>query len=361
MIRLYLLLWHRILHASITVKNLLGILLITVALVPTANAGVVLLYHHVSDDTPAITSISPAQFEKHLKILQAENFSVLPLDQLLSRALEGEGEQLNVAITFDDAYRSIYTTAYPMLKSLNWPFTIFVATKYVSDSNPHYLSWDQLSEMANNGVTIANHTHSHGHLTRRLPNETPQNWAIRIRAEINDAEKILFDAGFTSRLIAYPYGEYDLDLLTLIHSMDMIGFGQQSGAIGPYSNPLLLPRFPLAGVYVSENAFRDKIRSLAMPIRHPDIEPLITDNAMPPLPLSFVDETIDTDRLTCYGPGGLAALSETGPGQITATPMEEVPVGRSRYNCTLPKGNRFYWFSQLWIRKLDDGSWYAEP
>ena len=45
----------------------------------------------------------------------------------------------------------------------------------------------------------------------------------------------------------------------------LIGFGQQSGAIGPHSNPLLLPRYPLAGVYVGEAAFRDKLRSLPMP------------------------------------------------------------------------------------------------
>ena len=43
-------------------------------------AGVVLLYHHVDEDTPAITSIAPDQFNRHLDIIEAEGFTVLPLD-----------------------------------------------------------------------------------------------------------------------------------------------------------------------------------------------------------------------------------------------------------------------------------------
>ena len=330
-------------------------------LIPPANSGVVLLYHHVAEDTPAITSISPVQFEKHLLILEQEKFTVMPLDQLVNLSLEGDGNERNVAITFDDAYASVYSTAYPMLKSRNWAFTIFVATQYVSDSNPLYLSWAQLREMADNGVTIANHTLSHNHLIRKSPAEDLENWSERVKHEITGATLILKKAGPGSGFFAYPYGEYNLDLLGIVGSLNMTGFGQQSGAIGPHSNRLLLPRFPLAGVYVGEIAFRDKIRSLALPIQHPNIDPLVTNNYRPALPLSFIDSTMNVDRLTCYGPGGLMALAELGPGHIMATPLEKVPVGRSRYNCTLPRGNRFYWFSQLWIRKNEDGSWYSEP
>ena len=47
---------------------------------------VVLLYHHVDTSTPAITSITPTQFDKHLKIIEAEAFTVLPLGQLLENS-----------------------------------------------------------------------------------------------------------------------------------------------------------------------------------------------------------------------------------------------------------------------------------
>jgi peptidoglycan/xylan/chitin deacetylase (PgdA/CDA1 family) len=330
------------------------------------DAGVVLLYHHVDEGTPAITSIAPSQFNRHLDIIEAEGFTVLPLDELVRRSMgassgpETSDEKI-VSITFDDAYRSIYTNAFPNLQARSWPFTIFVATRLIEEGNPHYLTWADLAEMSMHGATIANHTNSHTHMIRRLEAETEDRWKNRMRAELLEAKGLLAKHGLDSNLFAYPYGEYDAETLNLVGELRMIGFGQQSGAIGPHSNPLLLPRFPLAGVYAGEAAFRDKLRSLPLPVLQPEVEPIVSDNFKPPLELSFVTNKLDLARLTCYGPGGLMTLSETKPSSVLATPVAEVSIGRTRYNCTLPKGNRFYWFSQLWIRKQSDGSWYHEP
>ena len=215
--------------------------------------------------------------------------------------------------------------------------------------------------MSMHGATIANHTSSHTHMIRRLETETTDQWKGRMTKELLTAKRLLVKHGLDSNLFAYPYGEYDEETLNLVADLKMIGFGQQSGAIGPHSNPLLLPRYPLAGIYVGETAFRDKLRSLPLPVLHPEVEPMVSDNLKPVLELSFLEDTINLSRLTCYGPGGLMALSETHSLNVLATPTKAVSVGRTRYNCTLPKGNRFYWFSQLWIRKENDGSWYDEP
>ncbi len=323
-------------------------------------AGVVLLYHHVDDGTPPITSISPAQFERHLDILEEEGYAVVPLPTLLEKSFTGAPRDKTVAITFDDAYQSIYHTAYPMLKARGMPFTIFVATDLVQDNHPLYLSWQQLREMADDGVIIANHTQSHAHLIRRLDGESPEEWRRRVTEEITLAGEDLAAHDMNAPYFAYPYGEYNLELLDILESIGMIGFGQQSGAIGPGSNRLVLPRFPLAGVYVGEAAFRDKIRSLPMPIEHPDIEPL-TDDPRPELRLTFTAPQ-PVSRLTCYGPGGLMVGEPVSEDTVTVTPVDALSVGRNRYNCTLPAGQgRFYWFSQLWIQKQPDGSWYPEP
>lgn len=322
----------------------------------------ILLYHHVDGSTPPITSIQPAQFERHLQILEEEGFEVHPLDELVRSAMSGEDPaSKRVAITFDDAYISIYETAFPMLKARGWPFTIFVATDYVSDTNPHYLSWVQLQEMHDNGASIQNHTLSHAHLLRLDAGETQEAWRSRVRQEITGAQAALKARGYESTQFAYTYGEYNLEILAMLADTGLQGFGQQSGAVGPYSNPLLLPRFPMAGIYVGENAFRDKIRSLALPVSQPEPEPLITDTLRPVLELSF-QESVNINRMTCYGPGGLANIALTGNQTARVVPAADLPVGRSRYNCTLPAGDgRFYWFSQLYIRKRPDGSWYPEP
>ena len=354
-----------ILHGT-TFQKILVSSALACCLTTQVNAGVVLLYHHIDEGTPPITSIAPDQFSRHLDIIEAEGFTVLPLDELVKRSMDpsngyDKSDEKIVAITFDDAYRSIYISAFPILQARSWPFTIFVATRLIEEKNPHYLTWAQLAEMSTQGATIANHTDSHIHMIRRLDAETADHWKQRMKEELLTAKGLLVKRGLDSNLFAYPYGEYDEATLNLVGDLGMIGFGQQSGAIGPHSNPLLLPRYPLAGIYIGEAAFRDKLRSLPLPVEHPKAEPLVSDNLKPPLELSFITDTLNLSRLTCYGPGGLMALSEISSTNILATPAEEVSIGRTRYNCTLPRGNRFYWFSQLWIRKRNDGSWYHEP
>jgi peptidoglycan/xylan/chitin deacetylase (PgdA/CDA1 family) len=323
-----------------------------------ARAGVVLLYHHVSDSTPAITSTSPALFERQLDIIEEEGFRVLPLEKLVNAAINGKSDEKYLAITFDDAYLSIYERAFPMLTARGWPFTIFVATDLVGANPAYYLNWQQLAEMADQGATIANHSHTHNHLNRRLQGESREAWRLRNRNDIERAAEILSSHGYRDRIFAIPYGEYTLDLLSQLEKLGYIAFGQQSGAIGPQSNLQLLPRFPISGASMNESAFRAKLNSLPMPIGFPAIEPL-TDEAHPALTLTFSD-TVPA-QLTCYGPGGLMQNQLSGENHVVVRSINPLDAGRSRYNCTLPAGKRFHWFSQLWIRKQDNGNWAEEP
>ncbi len=336
-----------------------------------AISGVILLYHHVDTGTPSITSISPKLFTRHLDILAEKGFVVLELEKLVNESLhpakaDRTGSSKQVAITFDDAYISIYTNAFPILKARNLPFTIFVATDFVSDTNPAYLSWAQLREMSEAGATIANHTRSHTHLLRHKPGESEAARQARVVGEITSARDELTWHGFESRLFAFPYGEYDLHALQTVRDLGFTGFGQQSGAVGEYSDPALLPRFPLAGSYASEDTFSEKILSLGMPAIVNQVDPLVINNLRPDLILNFPASTnTSAARLTCYAPGGIAEMIVIDEQTVRIRARTNLPVGRSRYNCTLPNssgdGLRFHWYSQLWIRKQINGDWYPEP
>ena len=346
---------HR-LYTKNQARRLITLTLLT-SLPLQTNAGVVLLYHHVDTTTPAITSISPTQFEKHLDIIESENFTVLPLNELVANAKEGSLTRKEVAITFDDAFISIYTEAFPRLRARNWPFTIFVAPPFVNTGSL-YLTWGQLKEMAASGASIENHSTTHTHMVRRLPGEDALAWRTRMIHEVKAAEAHLAEHGFESSFFAYPYGEYNLELLEIIASLNLIGFGQQSGAIGPYSDQRLLPRYPLAGIYVGEQAFRDKLRSLALPVKPLVMKPLVDKNYRPPLHLTFLDETLNKSaRLLWSRRFNGDRSNQTKPRHNTSG----IPGWAFPYNCTLPRGNRYYWFSQLWLRKQDDGTWYPEP
>lgn len=355
----------RILHALANARHLL-ILSAGLLLSLPASAGVVLLYHHVADDTPAITSISPDQFSRHLDILEEESVTVLPLEQLVSRGLSADRPLDKIAaITFDDAYSSIYSNAYPMLKARGLPFTIFVATSQISNTNPAFLSWSQLTEMSQNGAHIANHSVSHAHLIRKESSESKEHWRKRVTSEIVQARDTLAANGFLSDYFAYPYGEYNPELLEIVESLGMTGFGQQSGAIGPHAIRTLLPRFPLAGIYTGEGPLRDKIRSLGMPIRGNPVDPLISknihNNSGPVLVLEFLEAPKNRSQLACYGPEGQLKVNWETSLVASASATRPLPSGRSRYNCTLPADGRFYWFSQLWIKQQGNGEWHPEP
>jgi poly-beta-1,6-N-acetyl-D-glucosamine N-deacetylase len=329
------------------------------------SSAVALLYHHVDDKTPFITSISPESFDAHLQYLNKNEFIVLPLDEIVTSLQSGkELPKKTIAITFDDAYINIYTTAFPMLKKLGYPFTIFVATNLV-DTSGHYLTWEQLKEMSEHGALIANHTRSHTHLLRRLPNEEHNEWIQRVTDEIEGAQQQLEDhLGKVPKYFAYPYGEYNGEILELVKNLGYIGLGQQSGAIGVGSDFLSLPRYPMAGAYTGMAPFKTKVNTIPLPVHHPDIDPLITDGDLrPTLELNFTEGKYRTSELTCYGPGGKLGIEKISNEKFMVHPVADVPVGRSRYNCTMPSyaGGRYHWFSQPWIRKEDDGSWYPEP
>lgn len=331
----------------------------------TTSHGVILQYHHVSNDSPAITSIPPQRFAEQMNWLGSHGFEVWPLGKLVDYVRQGKPTPDHVvAITFDDAYESIFTTAYPILKQRGWPFTIFVATKYVGTSPDFYLSWAQLKEMQASGATIGNHTYDHTHLIRYHPGESTSAWRKRITGEIQRAAQMIHNhLGVSPDLFAYPYGEYDADVIAIIKQLNYTGFGQQSGAIGPNSLFAVLPRFPMGGQYSKMDSFESKVETLPLPVKPVATEPIVGNQLRPVLTLNFTSRNLRLDQLVCYGPDGITALKPTSPTSFEAQSKGPVPVGRSRYNCTMPVENssRFYWFSQMWIRKEADGSWYPEP
>jgi peptidoglycan/xylan/chitin deacetylase (PgdA/CDA1 family) len=78
-------------------------------------------------------------FERQLSWLR-KRYEVLPLSTLLA-GLAGEVElpPFAVAITFDDGFLNNYSVAFPILRSLEVPATIFLATGYIGD--PGAMLW----------------------------------------------------------------------------------------------------------------------------------------------------------------------------------------------------------------------------
>ncbi len=334
-----------------------------------ANHCVVLQYHNFSEKTPAITSVTADQFDEHLAYLKNNEFNVMALaDVALSVRHQLELPEKCVSLSIDDTNISVYKTAYPKLKKLGWPFTVFINTSSIDKGYKNNMSWDQIREMSENGASFENHGHDHSHMIRKKNQETERQWLTRIGRNIQTAQfRINQETGKEPTLFAYPYGEYNPALVNLINAMGLTGFGQQSGPVWPDANMGALPRFPMAANYANLQGFITKVNSLPLPVvRAEPYDPLVEPgNFRPTLKLTLTHGKYSRNNLRCYVNGSDKVemiWSKTDKDSVSITPQFDLHPGRLRTNCTMPSSQkgRFHWYSHNWFIRKQDGSWYAE-
>jgi peptidoglycan/xylan/chitin deacetylase (PgdA/CDA1 family) len=110
----------------------------------------VMTYHRVIDPReargyPGLVSADPQQLAAHAAFV-ARRYRVIGMDDLLDVRETGRpiGPRA-VMITFDDAYRDFADHAWPILRRLHLPVTLFVPTGYVDDPSGGFW-WDSLYE-----------------------------------------------------------------------------------------------------------------------------------------------------------------------------------------------------------------------
>lgn len=89
----------------------------------------ILIYHRVRPGPSpfAIDAVPPERFAAQMEHL-ARNFRVLPLEELRRRAEAGTIPPRAAAVTFDDGYADNHEHAWPILRRLGLPATVFVVT-----------------------------------------------------------------------------------------------------------------------------------------------------------------------------------------------------------------------------------------
>ncbi|MBC8212857.1 MAG: polysaccharide deacetylase family protein [Gammaproteobacteria bacterium] len=345
------------------------VLLLMTQPVVAASHCVILQYHHFSEQTPAITSVSVKQFEDHLQYIQDNGFQVMALrDVVFALRHQRELPEKCVSLTVDDAYISVYQNAYPRLKQRAWPFTVFVSTQEVDNGISSVMNWQQMREMSQHGASFENHGHAHLHMIRKLSDETDQAWLKRIGQDIEHAQqRLIQEIGIAPTLLAYTFGEYSPALMAQVQGMGLTAFGQHSGPAWPAANFGALPRFPMAAQYADMEGFSIKINSLPLLVVHAEpSDPLVElGNWRPTLQLSLAPGSYSRNNLRCYVSGSDAVemrWSETEKDNVSITPTFDLKPGRHRSNCTMPAAQegQFHWYSHNWFIRHQDGSWYAE-
>lgn len=176
----------------------------------------VLCYHAVSERWEWGFAVRPDEFERQLRLLIGRGYRGSTFTDAVN-ARHG-GRQL--VVTFDDAYRSVFEQALPVLSKLGLPGTVFACTEYVGEGGPMPLtglapwlgtpiedelssmSWAQLADLTRAGWEVGSHTRSHPHLTQLDDREL----ADELRRSKSACEQRL---GGTCHSLAYPYGDVD--------------------------------------------------------------------------------------------------------------------------------------------------------
>lgn len=319
-----------------------------------ASAAVMLIYHHVAEDTPRVSSVTAAEFRGHLQYLRDNHFQVIGLDVLIDQLKSGKPIADNaVVITFDDSYENNYTTAHPILQEFGYPYTIFISPGDIDKRTGPVMSWQQIKQMSDDGVLVANHAMWHEHMARPEPGESEADWLKRMRQSILDAERrIKEETGQNHQWLAYPYGEFSAKLEQLVQELGFIGIGQQSGAIGPLTKLTRIPRYPAAGQYADLNDLAQKLRTLAFPITDYLAADQVISANPPTLRLQLDITDFRKQQLRCFAGAEVLEPVWLNDNTFEVKASKALNRGRSRYNCTAPslsKKGYFYWYSQPWL------------
>jgi peptidoglycan/xylan/chitin deacetylase (PgdA/CDA1 family) len=205
------------------------------------------MYHSV--DVPPLRHgfrglyVTPSHLERQLQEFQAQGIEFTNLGKW--EVARPVGRQ--VALTFDDAYRNLFTKGLPVLQKTGVRALTYVVASLIGKSN----EWDhgtkarreplmdrvQLTEWLRAGHDIGSHSMTHPDLTSLSSEEA--------RREIIDSKKLLEDLfGQRIRHFCYPYGQWNESIRDLVQEA---GYQTATTVIPGFNpagaDPFVLKRF----------------------------------------------------------------------------------------------------------------------
>ena len=146
----------------------------------------ILLYHGLAEEVPGVPSplynVRPARFRAQLEGLLERGYRFWPLARALRQHAAAQPcPPKTIVLTFDDGYETVFTNGWPILRALNIPATVFLATAFLDRDGPFpFDNWAvrhqhdvpraafrpmttaQCAELHASGlVELAAHTHTH--------------------------------------------------------------------------------------------------------------------------------------------------------------------------------------------------------
>jgi len=208
----------------------------------------ILMYHYVSelpphaDATRRGLTVTPEIFKSHMQYLHDQGYTTISLYDLNDALTKGTPlPPKPIVLTFDDGYVDAYTNVFPVLKQFGFIGTFFVITSRPDANDPVYMSWSEIKEMSNAGMSMEPHTKDHVDLRQR-------DHAFLIYQMQGSIESLAAYTGRTPHMFDYPVGHYDAATLRVAKELDVwIGVSTANGDTETTSSRLHLPRLRVSG------------------------------------------------------------------------------------------------------------------
>lgn len=174
----------------------------------------ILMYHSISEEEDFFCVRSDT-FRKQMQRLKRDR-EVITMQDLLVRMNKRTMKGTEVVVTFDDGYKDNYTCAFPVLKELRIPATIFITTGLIGKKDKKgkdMLSEDEIREMHESGlIDIEPHSVSHPKLTKLQK--------VDAEKEVQDSKRYLEELlGKTCEFFAYPSGNYNEESVSILRKL----------------------------------------------------------------------------------------------------------------------------------------------
>jgi peptidoglycan/xylan/chitin deacetylase (PgdA/CDA1 family) len=171
----------------------------------------VLIYHRVGAGQGREMDLPASRFVRQMRMLRSR-VEVVSLADGLDRLAARPPDRDLVAVTFDDGYREVYTRAWPVLRDLRIPATVFLPTGFIDGTSPAPIragaairgdapspvTWDQVGEMAEAGLlAVGSHSVTHADYDRLSRDQAEEESAA-------SRELLTARTGSAVDLFAYP-------------------------------------------------------------------------------------------------------------------------------------------------------------
>lgn len=218
----------------------------------TAQSGnlTIFIYHHFGDKRYPTTDVSMGDFVAQMRYLAQNKYKVIPLAEAVRIVREKLPIREKMAvITIDDGYKTVYSNAWPVLKSFGFPFTVFLYAEGIEKGYSNYLTWKQILEMQAAGVDFEDHSYSHyrlGDWPKGMDEQAYRHW---IRADLARGRAVLQERlGRRPNYFAIPYGEYNSIVLEEARATGYEAiFSQDPGSVSSDTDIFCIPREPVLG------------------------------------------------------------------------------------------------------------------